>query len=218
MPSAWSVPPMWRGETVFCVASGPSSKNLEFEGLQGRPVIVVNDNYLRCPWAPMLYFCDHKWWRWHKDRSAFQGFAGLKISLDERVAAAEPAVRWLKNGDEGETGSAGRAGLCLGPDRLKTGRNSGYQALNLAVHTGAKRIVLIGYDMKVGPRGEEHWFGQHKDTEGRVVPTAALCIAKWAAHFATMIPQLEELGVEVLNAGPDSAIDCFPRVRLEDCL
>ena len=72
--------------------------------------------------------------------------------------------------------------------------------------------------MKAGPNGEEHWFGQHYDSDGRPVPTAPATIARWAAGFATLLPQLRALGVEVLNAGPDSAIDCFPKVRLEDCL
>ncbi len=218
MPEAWSVPPVWRGETIFCVASGPSSKGLALAGLRGRPVIAVNDNYRRCPWAPLLYFCDWQWWSWHRGRPAFEAFGGLKVSLDARVAEADPRVRWLRNGDEGVPGSAGRRGLCLERDRLKTGRNSGYQAVNLALHLGARRIVLVGYDMKPGPAGEEHWFGQHRDLEGRPVPTSAGCMAKWAALFETMLPQLAALDVEVLNAGPDSAIDCFPRVRLDDLL
>ena len=194
VPEAWRVPPLWRGETVFCVASGPSSGRLDLSRLEGRRVIAINDNYLRCPFAGLLYFCDWKWWRWHHDRPAFQAFAGIKASLDERVTQADPAIRWLRNGDSGESGSAGRAGLCNEPDRLKTGRNSGYQALNLAVHLGAKTVVLIGYDMKVGPSGEEHWFGQHRDRQGRAVPTAGSCIAKWAALFATTLPDLARAG------------------------
>ena len=218
MPKAWRVAPEWRGETVFCVASGPSSAGLDLTPLATRRVIAINDNYRRCRCAALLYFCDWKWWCWHRDRSAFRAFAGLKATLDARVAAADPGIRWLRNGDQGPPGSAGRAGLCLEPDRLRTGRNSGYQALNLAVHLGASRIVLIGYDMKVGPEGQEHWFGQHRDLAGRPVPTAAGTIGRWADGFASLPPQLESLGVEVLNAGPDSAIDCFPRVRLADCL
>ena len=218
MPEAWWVPPLWRGETVFCVASGPSSVSLDLRRLGGRRVIAINDNYRRCPGADLLYFCDWKWWTWHRDRPAFRAFGGIKATLDQRVAATDPGVRWLRNGDEGAAGTAGRMGLCLERDRLRTGRNSGYQAVNLAVHLGAARIVLVGYDMKAGPLGEEHWFGRHRDREGRPVPTAPATIARWAAAFATLVPPLEALGVEVVNAGPDSAIDCFPKVRLADCL
>ena len=145
-------------------------------------------------------------------------FGGIKATLDARVAAADPRIRWLRNGDEGEPGSRGRRGICLEPDRLRTGANSGYQAVNLAVHLGARRIVLVGYDMKVGDDGAEHWFGQHRNRAGRPVPTAASTITRWAKGFESMVPQLSELGIEVLNAGPDSAIDCFERVSLEDCL
>ncbi len=218
MTEAWRVPPLWRGETVFCVASGPSLADTDLAPLGGRRVIAVNDNYIRCPWAGVLYFCDWKWWSWHREREAFRRFAGLKVTLDARVPLEDPRIKWLKNGDEGENDAPGRAGLCLEPDRLRTGRNSGYQAVNLAVHLGAKRIVLVGYDMKVGPRGEQHWFGAHRDVDGREVPTAAATIAKWAPRFASMVPQLERLGIEVLNATPGSAIDCFPRTALGDCL
>lgn len=209
---------MWRDETVFCIASGPSSKGMDLSGLRGRPVIVVNDNYVRCPWAPILYFCDWKWWRWHEDRPAFKAFAGLKVTLDTRVVERDPTIKWLRNADSGAYGDDGRNGLSLELGSVKTGRNSGYQAMNLAIQLGAKRLVLIGYDMKLGPNGEEHWFGQHKDLEGRAVPTTAGCVSRWPANFATMVPQLEALGVEVVNASPETAIDCFPRADLADCL
>lgn len=218
MPKPWRVEPLWAGETAFLVASGPSSADLDLSCLKGRRVLVINDNYLRCPFADLLYFCDWKWWTWHRDRPGFLAFGGLKVTMDERVAAADPTIHWVKNGDSGLWDSPGRKGLCEERDSLRTGRNSGYQAVNLAVHLGAARIVLIGYDMKPGPKGEEHWFGQHRDRDGRPVATPVKTIHGWAERFETMLPDLERLGVEVVNAGQDSAIACFERVSLDDCL
>ena len=220
MTGPWSVPPLWAGETVFCIASGSSLRRMNLARLRGRRVIVVNDNYLRCPWADLLYFCDHKWWVWHTTKPAFRGqfaaFEGLKVTLDRRVHDADPGIRWLADGGWNE--GQGLVGLDERPTHLRNGRNSGYQALHLAVHLGAKRIVLLGYDMKTGPNGEGHWFGEHVDETGQERKTTPATIQRWAAHFETLVEPLAARGIEVLNATPGSAIACFPRTSLADCL
>lgn len=220
MLEPWSVPPLWRGETAFCVASGPSLATMTLAPLEGRRVIVVNDNYLRCPWAAFLYFCDFKWWRWHsqdpKRRGRLAAFQGQKVTLDRRVAEKDPMVRWVA--DAGWNEKQGTVGLDKRPTHLVNGRNSGYQALHLAVHLGATRIVLLGYDMKPGPNGEAHWFGEHTDEIGQTVVTGPNTIRAWARNFETLVAPLAARGVAVVNATPGSAITCFPKAALADCL
>ena len=59
------------------IASGPSLTQQQVDYCRGKAkVVVINDNYLRAPWADYLYFCDDKWFQWHKDRDAFRQFAG----------------------------------------------------------------------------------------------------------------------------------------------
>jgi hypothetical protein len=101
----------------------------------------------------------------------------------------------------------------LSPDRnaLRTGQNSGYQALGIGIAGGATRHVLCGYDMKFQP-GKSHWHGGHSfnrmTDDGSYRQT-------FTRHFREMrLPA----GVEVLNASPDSALGCYPFVRLEDVL
>lgn len=220
MAEPWSVPPLWAGETVVCVASGPSLRDVNLCRLEGCRTIVVNDNYLRCPWADILYFCDHKWWVWHTTKPAFRrrfaAFRGLKVTMDRRVHEADPRIEWVADG--GWNDAQGLVGLDARPTHLRNGRNGGYQALHLAVHLGARRIVLLGYDMKAGPQGEGHWFGEHVDETGQERKTAPATIAAWAKNFETLVAPLAERGVEVLNATPESAIACFPRVSLADGL
>ena len=102
-----------------------------------------------------------------------------------------------------------RPGWVEGDERLNSLGARSQREIPYERDPDTARIVLVGYDMKVGPGGEEHWFGQHRDRAGKAVPTAATTIAKWAAAFETMLPQLAALGVEVLNAGPDSAVTRF---------
>lgn len=99
-------------------------------------------------------------------------------------------------------------GLSLDPLRIHQGGNSGYQALNLAVLLGCARVLLVGYDMK-----GDHWHPPHE-----AVNPGECEFARWRVNFETTIPDLERAGVEVLNCTPGSALECFPRANLEDCL
>lgn len=108
-------------------------------------------------------------------------------------------------------GRAG-AGLCKTPWVVHHGRNSGYQALNLAYHLGASKIVLIGYDMQTDG-AKVHWHGDHpKGLQN------ARTIDRWAGYFPALAADLEQEGVEVVNCTIKTALDCFPRADLRDVL
>lgn len=121
----------------------------------------------------------------------------------------DAAVHMLGNGDE--AGKPANEGLSLDARTLLTGRNSGYQAVNLAVLAGARRIALLAYDMCF-QNGKQHWFGSHP------IPNHESEFAGYAKRFRTMLPQLTKLGVEVLNCSPASLIDAFPNVTVEEAL
>ena len=157
----------------------------------------VNDAYTLAPWADILYACDSKWWGWHK---GVPGFEGQKYTLAPQAAARWPAIKVLR-------GSA-RPGLDPDPGKLCTGRNSGYQAINLAVHLGASRILLLGYDMQ---GRQKHFFGVHPD---RSTPPFQSCLKA----FGTLVEPLKASGVEIINCTRSTALVCFPRRPLEDVL
>lgn len=190
-----SVPRLWPGETVVCVGTGPSLTPADVEACRGRArVIVVNNAYQIAPWADVLYAADEKWWAWHQGAPPFEG---LKYTIDPQ-RRAWPGLTVLRN--------AGPLGLESNPTGLRTGYNSGYQAINLAVHFGASRIVLLGYDMM-----GDHFFGSHPD---KTRPPFAPCLRA----FATLPAPLTAAGVEVLNATRRTALTAFPCVALETIL
>lgn len=152
----------------------------------------------------MLYFADAKWWRWHRERDEFRAFAGEKCSIwSSGNEIDDPQVNILRN--------AGSEGLSDDAGALCTGSNSGYQAVNLAYLAGAARIVLVGYDAKPGPKGERHWFGDHPDRSS--APYAHMVKA-----FRELAGRLAAAGIEVINATPASAIECFRKEPLETAL
>jgi hypothetical protein len=211
----------WAGETVFCIASGPSLTKEQVEATKGRRLIVVNDNYLIAPWADLLYFADLKWHKWHSEGLAkswpwvsfkpeevkrnLAEFKGQKVSIENGKGNTVEA------NDVFIIGNHGHDKLSEKPDGVSTGSNSGYQAINIAVLAGAKRIVLLGYDMRYeNKRTHAHNGHPQKMPESTYLG--------FASKFKSMKPQLEKLGVEVLNATPKSAIDAFPKVSLESIL
>lgn len=115
------------------------------------------------------------------------------------------AVHLLRNANAPSNGF----GLSLDPEKLVTGSNSGYQALNLAVLTGAKTVILLGYDGRE-PEADEpsHWFGHHPKRE----PIAVFAMYRKA--FKEGAAAIKKAGVRVLNCSPGSAIDAFERADL----
>jgi hypothetical protein len=192
---------LWPDSTVVCLGTGPSLTQADVDYCCGKAkVIAISDAYRWAPWADALYSCDSRWWTWHK---GVPTFTGHKYSLDARVKKPFPEITVFKNTGDG--------GLELTPGGLRTGRNSGYQAINLAVHLGAKRIILLGYDMQAGQGGRSHFFGEHPN---RVVPPFKLM----RRHFGSLVLPLAALGVEIVNASRSSALTAFPRVALETAL
>lgn len=192
------VPRLWPGSTVVCLGGGPSLTSEDVAACRGQRVIAINDAYRLAPWADVLYAADARWWRWHR---GVPTFTGLKYSL-QRDAAHWGVTILQHTGDQG---------LETAPTGLRTGQNGGYQAINLAVHLGATRVLLLGYDMQVGPAGRTHWFGHHPDHN---VSPYHTFLARWPS----IVAPLRALGVKVLNCSRETALTVFPRVSLEEAL
>jgi hypothetical protein len=203
----WCVPRCWEGATAIIVASGPSLSFNDYEQvkyLESRrfnrqwKLIVINDNYKLFPWADVLYACDLKWWNWNPEAAKFKG---MKVTIDAQ-AAPKYGLLQLKTGNI--------QGLAKEPDTLNTGSNSGFQAINLAVHLGVKKIVLVGYDMQLGQDGKRHWFGDHPD---KIQST----YEPWVINFCNTRKELDALGIKVINCSHRTALKCFDQKRLNDC-
>lgn len=98
--------------------------------------------------------------------------------------------------------------------RVGSGGNSGFQALNLAVQWGARRILLIGFDMT--DSSGVHWYGRNNwpMASNPYEPN----FVRWIAAFQAAAPVLAKLGVEVINCSVYSAMKSFPRRSLDDAL
>ena len=203
-------PRLWPGGTVAIFATGPSLTQADVDYCRGKVdgVVLVNDAHRLAPWGDVLYSSDRQWWPHYQ---GVPSFTGLRFGIGTSVGIANPFARFpeitvLKN--------TGYDGLERKPSGLRTGGgNSGYAAVNLAVHLGATRILLLGYNMN-WTGGRAHFFGNHpsalSQTQGH--------FPSWREKFRTMLEPLRQLGVEVINCTPQTSISAFPQRALREVL
>ena len=191
----------WAGRDCAIFAPGPSLAPAVVALAEQRPgpltAIAIGDAWELCRWAAIVYHCDVAWWA-HPDKAGVFAHAGFKLALHDRARPPPAGVRVLRKGAE--------TGYDPDPGVLCTGRNSGYQAIHLALHYRPRRIVLIGFDMRmVG--GRRHFFGDHPAGLNRCA-----IYHDYAPAFDHLAGAAAELGVEILNATPGSAVTAFPIV------
>lgn len=189
---------------IVCVASGPSLSVEQCERVarSGWRVVVVNNTWGRIPSADALYACDGRWWQAHiaAVRASFRG----ELWTQDVAAAVEHGLQLVRCVDA--------PGLGRQPLTVHSGQNGGYQAINLAYHCGARRIILLGYDMQ-RTAGRAHWHADHPDGWGN-----ARYPETWVPRFDALAADLEAAGVAVVNATTETALHCFPRLTLEEAL
>lgn len=103
--------------------------------------------------------------------------------------------------------------IITAPGYIGSGGNSGFQAINLAVHLGVRRIVLVGFDMRTD--NGIHWHGEH----GGALKNPILAnVIKWRRIVDEAAGDLANLGIEVINATACSALTAYPIMSLEKAL
>lgn len=200
-----AVPKCWPGETIAILASGPSLTPEDVAFCRGRArVIAIKDAIRLAPWADLFYCCGGEilatWWKHYGPTFTFDG---PKYTLDPKAAAYATVLR-----------NTGVTGLETDPTGLRTGRNSGYQCVNLAAHLGAKKVVLLGYDMQPSETGKLRWFGTHPYPSN----LGPVQFAAFRDCFDTIVEPLKALGIEVINASRRTALRCFPTMSIEEAL
>lgn len=184
----------WAGQTVICVASGPSltPEDCELCRLSGHQMIVTKMCFRLCPDAAVLWGMDSGFWA-HFQKEIDAVFHGAKLTLSAQGA------RYGATSFYGQTWFRGFG-------------NSGTCAISLAALAGASTVILLAYDcQRTG--GKVHWHGDHPPGfgNGRSMKT-------WPAKFKAVGEYAKSKGCRVLNASRETALTCFERMDLEAAL
>lgn len=178
--------------------------------IHNKNVIGVNLAFMLGDWVSVMYFCDSHIFRGYK--AHLDKFHNLKVTCAQSFGAETVKeminIKRLKRDV--------KPGLSFRPDTICWNNNSGAAAINFAVLTGAKRIMLLGYDMKSN-EGKTHWVNG-ADGPLYTKPSSEMTFKIFKRRFPAIATQAREHGVEILNVGPDSALEDFRKVSLSEVL
>lgn len=223
----WTPEALFKGETVFVAASGPSLTQEIADKLKGRRVIAVNSScmlFRTCSPVPVLYFTDSGW---YADRRALVAtWPGLVVSMArlacrELNAPGQPMFcgrpRILRVKGIGAPPFPPRVGgepgfPPLGSPGVQQGRNSGNTAVALAIAMGAARICMVGFDCRV-VAGREHFHSEYSGPRDLSLYDNEFKSAFDGWHAAAL-----NSGVEIVNCTDGSAITEFPFADLDEVL
>jgi hypothetical protein len=159
-------------------APGPSASAELAESVRHIPTGAVSNAYQLAPWAQFVAASDAAWWRKYPEAMKFpERYAMAPVGGVERV--------WSKFGAP-----------C----------NSGVLALEVVKMKGAKRVILLGFDM----RGD-HFFGRYTNGLTNTSPDRRRAHLRQYEAWAKA-----NRDIEVLNATTGSALTCFPMARIDD--
>lgn len=211
----WHIERELEGQTVVLVGGGPSLADVDLEPLRGRLTIFgMNNAYQKAPWCEYLFFADARWAHWHED--GLKHYQGVLLTTAQPITRPLPdsireRARVVKNVKAPQWLWTTPPVMCRGSDAI-SGADSGALAIDLAVHMGAKRLILLGYDMKFKD-GRTHWHPDHP-----MVTQLNTYTRRYLPQHPRIKAAADRLGVVILNATEGSAIECYPRIKLEEAL
>jgi len=175
--------------------------------LHDKHVIGINVAYMLGDWVDMVFFGDGGFFLKYQEEIA--AFPGLKVSCSPKTSG----VDWVKY----VARNPGHPrGISDNPKMVSWNGNSGAAAISVAANAGAHRIILLGFDMKLGNHSAQHWhdaYGRGAITEER--RRKKMPFHKHLRGFPAIAEDARRRKIEILNANPDSAITCFRKTTVE---
>ena len=213
MPT-WKSEPVWKGHDVFVIGGGPSLTGFDWFRLRGHLTVGCNSAYLLgviackiCVFGDGSRSNERSFWNKNKDGLAAYAAQG-GVVFTNHPALFDDETPWLW------TMRRQARGLST-TERLGWNHNTGSTAINLALLLGARRLYLLGFDMRSNGT-KNNW---HSNGERRIDPAVYhefidnyKCVARdWHEKFNDRI---------IVNLTPDSALpdSVFPRGDVDDVL
>lgn len=193
----------WRGRTAVVMGSGPSWNASEAALVHGAPgvkTIAVNSTMFSHLFADVGYSGDFLFFKTYA--AQLRGRPGVWTC--DKASAERWGYSWVKGTNRQGLGTDGALNM-LG--------NSGFQAIQLAYLFGARRILLLGFDMRLGSKGERH---HHPDHPAPCVQEQLF--AEWIHKAEQLAKDLKAADCEVINCTPGSALPWFQMATLEEAI
>ena len=167
----WCVPNIWEGGEAWIIGGGPSiteqfnipnkivkavvegtttpsAYSPYLSAIHDKHVIGVNMSYKLGDWVDFVFYGDNGYFL--REKKGLAEFPGIKVTCSPQGGQ----YSWIKY--VGRDGNHHR-GISPNPSMVSWNGNSGAAAISLAAHLGVKKIILLGFDMKLGEGNAQHW-------------------------------------------------------------
>jgi hypothetical protein len=223
------VPMKFPDSTCVLIATGPSLNQQHLDTIHAAHtagdchVFTINNTYQVYPETDVHLSCDGPWWLWYWNDPYLREIAK---TADLWTWYPEFAEEFGINYVYGEERLRG---LSLDPRVVHINHGSGPMILNLALLYGAKKIVLIGHDMKFAPDYKpekrdpgsipRHYFGEYpRQLQHWPSVKVRQGILDGLIEAYSDIKDdivIRQISVDVVNCTPGSALTMFRQGDLE---
>lgn len=231
----WQIPKIWEGGECWILGGGPSlprqfgvpedvieqvrtrQQPLDafspyFSAIHSRHVIGVNAAFLLGSWVDIAFFGDKGFY--FKNHDIMRQFPNLKVVCNDGLKSKVVHERLKLVARDGNR----RRGISTRPGCVSWNGNSGGAAINLAVQLGVKKIYLLGYDMQADSEDKQHWHAHYIKNLNKKKDPKRLPFHRHIVCFQYIAKDAKKQGIEIINVNPDSAIQDFKRVSLNEVL
>lgn len=209
----WIPDRRWADCDAFVIGGGASLQTFDWERLVGRHTVGCNSAYLHGPAVcEVCVFGDgdvndrSSFWNRYRHGLAVYARQGGKV-FTNHPALYEDDTPWLWTMQRQARG--------LSTTKLGWNRNTGAIAINLALLFGARRIFLLGFDMKPG-KDRQNWHAQQRS----LLPAKMALYNEFVSQFRHVVRdwRLRFKDRSIINVTDDSALPAawFPRIKPDD--
>jgi len=210
----------WKRKTCFLIGGGPSLEKFDFSFLNNELSIGINKSFVFHP--QVNYAMDARFYdlvahptkgdgellRLHED---WEKYKGIKVfARGSKKLVFDPSVYYVD--------ILPKKSLSFDLSKgIWPGNNSGFGALMLAIALGCRRIGLLGFDLKVKEekgRKKTHWHKGYSYSSSNLERKLDAFRKCFEEFYSTIAGQ----GIKVVNLNPDSALQCFEKMSLENFL
>lgn len=200
-PSLTELKAQLKDSTVFIIGGGASLRGFDYSKLDGKKVIGINQAGVYVRNLTAMYWADEDWAAKNYDTLLAHP---CKLRFCGRMSVSDSAMRGEVQALGGATPLliTGSRGLDSDINRVR-GNNSGSQVINLCINAGAKKIVLLGFDMK-----PNHWHNDYPMAYNQSIYD----------EFLASINSIAEAKpkAEIINCSMDSSITVFKKVPFDE--
>jgi hypothetical protein len=143
--------------SAFVIGGGPSLQGFDFSKLSNRHTIGVNKSFLSLPDLEYFITVDFTFFK-KIDKNLYKNHPANKFfvvdlsypylkEIDGRIVDIRSNLVYRLDDFDVVVKSRRKDGLGLSYDDFRTGKNSGYCALQLAIVLGFRKVYLLGFDL-----------------------------------------------------------------------